>query len=127
MTKANINDQPTKKMQAKIFISIAMLCIIMLFVTFRYTRITAKNLELQQLKEDYKKIVSEVNLVNIDVEAKYNLTSVEEYAKQKLGMQKPEIKQIVYVDTRIDNYVENNSENFWENILRIFKNTNENK
>lgn len=115
--KRKINDQPTKKMQMKIYVSIAVLFAVIMFVSYRYTLINAKNIELQALKKEYKKVVSEVNLANIDVESKYNLTSVEEYAKQKLGMQKPDIKQIVYVDTRIDNYVENKKHSFWDNIL----------
>ena len=122
MAKPAINDQPAAKTQIKMFIGLITICIVCLVVTSRYAKISVKNLELQDLKEEYKEIVAEVSLVNIDVEAKYNLTSVEEYAKQKLGMQKPTIDQIVYIDTRTGDYSENNnSEGFWSKLKGIFK------
>lgn len=102
-----INDQPTARTQIKIYLSLIFLFVLIMGTTYRYSLINAKNLELQSLKKQYKSAVSEVNLVNIDLESKYNLTSVEEYAKRILGMQKPDKTQIIYVDTRIDNYLEN--------------------
>lgn len=68
-------------------------------MSYRYNLINEKNLKTIELKSDLE--AAQANLLNaqIAVEQSTNLTEVEAYAKQKLGMQKPDKNQIIYVDT----------------------------
>ena len=71
----------------------------MLVITIRYTIINEKNLQTISLKSDLEKVESNLFSSKIAVEQNTDLTKIEAYAKQKLGMQKPTKNQIIYVDT----------------------------
>lgn len=47
--------------------------------------------ELADLETDYARIL-------VDIELSYDLESIETYAKYELGMQKPNVKQIIYIE-----------------------------
>ncbi|MEG0072903.1 MAG: hypothetical protein RR922_00980 [Clostridia bacterium] len=120
---AKITDQPTSGTQIRLFLAAFFLFVIIMGITYRYSLINSKNLELQSLKSEYKKILSDVNIANLEVESKYNVALVEDYAKQKLGMQKPEKSQIIYIDTRKKDYVEKvNSNKLTKKINEFFTN-----
>ncbi len=67
---------------------------------YRYNLINAKNLENLKIQKEYEKIKAEVSLAQIELERRVSLSTIEAYAKQKLGMQKPTKSQIIYIDTR---------------------------
>ena len=79
--------------------SILAIFVMMLVITIRYTIINEKNLQTISLKSDLKKVESNLFSSKIAVEQNTDLTKIEAYAKQKLGMQKPTKNQIIYVDT----------------------------
>ena len=74
---------------------------------YRYNLINAKNLENLKIEKEYEKIKAEVSLAQIELERRVSLSTIEAYAKQKLGMQKPTKSQIIYIDTR--KFEENNT------------------
>ena len=69
--------------------------------------INEKNLKSQSLASDLTKAESALVTSQIDVEQNTDLNEIEAYAKQKLGMQKPDKNQTIYVDTsKTNNSVE---------------------
>ena len=67
-------------------------------ITYRYNVISEKNLQIQQLKEDLVVAKSELATSEIALEQVMDVNYVESYAKQQLGMQKPEKSQLIYVN-----------------------------
>lgn len=67
-------------------------------ITYRYNLISEKNLEVQKLKEDLVAAKSELATSAIALEQVMDVNYVESYAKQQLGMQKPEKSQLIYVN-----------------------------
>lgn len=94
-----------------------------MLITYRYNLISEKNLQTQELKSDLAAV--EANLLNkqIEVEQSTDLNKIEAYAKQQLGMQKPDKNQTVYVDTsKSMNPIEINKEvSVIENIIEKIK------
>jgi len=74
-----------------------------LILVYRYNVINEKNLESQRLAADLTKIESALVTSQIEVEQNTDLNQIEAYAKQKLGMQKPDKNQTIYIDTSKDN------------------------
>ncbi len=70
-----------------------------MIMSYRYNLINEKNLTSIKLKSDLEATQADLLNAQIAVEQSTNLTEVEAYAKQKLGMQKPDKNQIIYVDT----------------------------
>jgi len=67
-------------------------------ITYRYNVISEKNLQVQKLKEDLVIAKSELATSEIALEQVMDVNYVESYAKQQLGMQKPEKSQLIYVN-----------------------------
>lgn len=101
--------------------SIAMILFIFsmaLVLVYRYNVINEKNLESQSLADDLIKAESALLTSQIEVDQSTDLNQIEAYAKQKLGMQKPDKNQTIYVDTsKTSNSVEVQSDTtFLQNI-----------
>ncbi len=82
-----------------------------LVLTYRFNIINEKNLEAQSLKKQLSTAESSLATAQIEVEQNTDLNKIEAYAKQKLGMQKPDKNQTVYVDTSKELGVSNVEEN----------------
>lgn len=95
-----------------------------LVLVYRYNVINEKNLESQRLAADLTKIESALVTSQIEVEQNTDLNQIEAYAKQKLGMQKPDKNQTIYIDTSKDsNLVEVQSDTtFLQNITASISN-----
>ena len=63
-----------------------------------YMQLAAINLENAKLRQEITRLESEENALNAKKEQMYNLTFVEEYAQNELGMVKMEQSDITYVD-----------------------------
>lgn len=116
------------KSRVKLIASIIIVFSMFMVITYRYNLINEENLEVQGLKKELKRVAAEVSLAQIELEQNLNLDTVENYAKQKLGMQKPEKNQIVYVDTRQEEHVNNVKEDisFWDKIQQMIDSIREN-
>ena len=80
-------------------------------ITYRYNIISEKNLHVQQLKDDLEVAKSELATTQIAMEEVMNETEVEAYAKQQLGMQKPEKSQLIYINMENEESVQKVSAN----------------
>ena len=93
-------------------------------ITYRYNIISEKNLESQNLKSELA--ATEANLLNaqIELEQKTDLNKIEAYAKQQLGMQKPDKNQTIYVDTSksIKTVEQSQDTTVVDNIINAIKN-----
>lgn len=103
----------------------------MLFVlSYRYNIISEKNLELQRLNIKETNINAGLLETEVRVNQNIDMNYVESYAKQQLGMQKPEKSQMVYISAEYEAKVEemdngniikktaNNIKTFINNILK---------
>ena len=68
-------------------------------ITYRFSLINEKNLEVQKLMNELENVSSEAVTSQIDVDQNTDLNAIEAYAKQQLGMKKADSSQTVYVDT----------------------------
>lgn len=80
-------------------------------ITYRYNVISEKNLHVQQLKDDLVVAKSELATTQIAMEELMNEAEVESYAKQQLGMQKPEKSQLIYINMENEESVQKISAN----------------
>lgn len=109
-TKLKQNTKVKAKKNAKVVMFILCGFTMSMLITYRYNIISEKNLQAQELKGDLAAV--EANLLNkqIEVEQNTDLTKIEAYAKQQLGMQKPDKNQTIYVDTsKTMNSIEKNT------------------
>ena len=94
----NTNKNSIKTNKATLVLSTLMIFTMFMVITYRYNVISEKNLEVQQLKEDLEVAKSELATSAIALEQVMDVNYVESYAKQQLGMQKPEKSQLIYVN-----------------------------
>lgn len=77
----------------------------LMVITYRYNVISEKNLGVQKLKEDLVVAKSELATSEIALEQVMDVNYIESYAKQQLGMQKPEKSQLIYVNMESEDTV----------------------
>ena len=123
----NNNKISNKKNVKRKTSSIAMILFIFsmtLVLVYRYNVINEKNLQSQSLADELVKAESALLTSQIEVDQSTDLNQIEAYAKQKLGMQKPDKNQTIYVDTsKTSNSVEVHSDTtFLQNITEKISN-----
>ena len=112
-----------KKNNVSVILFIFIVFTMTMVITYRYNIISEKNLESQNLQSELNKAKSNLVAAQIEVEQQTDLNEIEAYAKQQLGMQKPDKNQTIYVDTS-KNTVSNastNSNSSIENIINKVK------
>ncbi len=67
------------------------------FISYRYATITNLNYELNKLTKQYENLKSENSKLKVAIEKNTDLSQIKEIAESKLGMQKPDKYQIVYI------------------------------
>ena len=104
ITKANNKTKVNHKLS--LIITTLVIFTMLFIVSYRYNVISEKNLKLQRLNIEE----TGVNASLLDKEVKVNqnidMNYIESYAKQQLGMQKPEKSQMVYINTNYESKVE---------------------
>lgn len=98
-TGKNKREQIKKKNNVAVITFILCIFAMVMVITYRYNLISEKNLETQNLKSELTKVESSLLSSQIEVEQETDLNKIEAYAKQQLGMQKPDKNQTIYVDT----------------------------
>lgn len=88
----------SKTNKATLVLTTLVIFTMFMVITYRYNVISEKNLQVQQLKEDLEVAKSELATSEIALEQVMDVNYVESYAKQQLGMQKPEKSQLIYVN-----------------------------
>ena len=124
-TGKNVVNRPKLKRKSNILIfSFILTAFAMtMLITYRFNLISEKNLKAQELKDELNSVEAALLNSQIDVEQNTNLDEIEAYAKQKLGMQKPDKNQTVYIDTSDSTaeVEEGESLNFIEKIIEQIK------
>lgn len=111
------NKKNAKRKTSSIAVILCMFSMALVLV-YRYNVISEKNLESQSLADDLVKVESGLLTAQMEIEQNTDLNQIEAYAKQKLGMQKPDKNQTIYIDTsKTSNSLEVQSDTaFFENI-----------
>lgn len=112
-----------KKNNTSVFLTIVLVFSMAMLLTYRFNLISEKNLKAQSLKEELAGVEATLATSQIDVEQSTDLNQIEAYAKQQLGMQKPDKNQTIYVDTsKTSKSVELQEENLkLDNIINSVK------
>lgn len=102
--------QKKKKLQKKIIIYIA-ICFSALFViSYRYSAIDDTYNVLKKEESRLALLEKETTQLEVNIENSLNLTTIEQEAKEKLGMQKLSSEQIIWVTLPKTDHVETSSE-----------------
>ena len=122
--KIKQNTQAKSKKNTLVVVLIFSAFIMAMIVTYRYNIISEKNLEAQRLKSELSAVEAKLLNKQIEIEQQTDLNKVEAYAKQQLGMQKPDQSQTIYIDTSksIEMVETNNDTTSIENIIDTIKN-----
>lgn len=95
----------------------------LIVISYRYNLISEKNLEVQRQNVILEDATSILATTEINAEQNSNLHYIESYAKQQLGMQKPEKSQIVYINANYDSEVKSLEEqNIFSKLADSIKN-----
>jgi len=101
----------SKSNKATLVLTTLFIFAMFMVITYRYNIISEKNLHVQQLKDDLEVAKSELATTQIAMEELMNESEVESYAKQQLGMQKPEKSQLIYINMENEETVQKVSAN----------------
>lgn len=127
VVKTNNNNLKKTKVQPKsqlsLILSVVALFAMALVISYRYNLISEKNLEIQRLKIDQVAANSELATTEVAIDRIIDKDTVESYAKQQLGMQKPEKSQIIYINSNYETKVETvETQNIFEMGIEKLKN-----
>lgn len=94
-----------------------------IIITYRFSLINEKNLEVQNLKDELEIVSSEAATSQIEVDQNTDLNAIEAYAKQQLGMTKADSSQTVYIDTSesVNKIQVNQKSTFLDKIINYIK------
>ncbi len=84
-------------MKLKLFSFVTLILILSLVVLYRYSTITELNYCVDKYEKEYKQIKNENSIIKVRIENSTDLQTLRDIAENKLGMQKPDKCQIVYV------------------------------
>lgn len=87
------------KRRASAIFTILSVFVMTMIIVYRYGVINERNLNAQQLKKELVSTEAAIATAKISVEQNTDLNKIETYAKQQLGMQKPDKNQTIYIDT----------------------------
>ncbi len=111
-----------EKIKVKTIFLISCLFVMLMIITYRFNVISESNLALQNLKIELERVNSNLASTEMTVEQSTDLAAIEAYAKQKLGMQKPDKNQVIYIDTSKDtNVVKADNISFVDKIIEDIK------
>ena len=125
--KSKPQTKKQQKSQAKIILYVAIGFIILFAISYRNSVINEKFSQIKTLKSNLAEIEKENEQLEVSIENNLNLKSVEQSAKEMLGMQKLENAQTVYINLPKEDYVEPASEeiqeedntSIWEKIFNF--------
>lgn len=108
-TKAQgIKTKPNSRLS--LVLSVIAVFAMLILLSYRYNIISEKNLELQRLNIESGNVNAVLATTEVEVEQIIDKDTVEAYARQQLGMQKPEKSQLVYINSEYETKVESINE-----------------
>lgn len=115
------------KVEAKVMVYVAIGFTILLAISYRNSVINEKFAEIKTLKSNLAALQKENEQLEVSIESSLNLKTIEQSAKDLLGMQKLENSQSVYISLPKQDYIEPASEeiltgdniSIWERIINF--------
>lgn len=104
--KSKLQEKKHSKNQFKIMLYVAIGFIILFAISYRNSVINEKFSEIKTLKTNLAGIEKENEQLKVNIENNLNLKSVEQSAKEMLGMQKLNNSQTVYINLPKEDYIE---------------------
>ena len=126
-SKAKPKTKRKLKMQVKVLGYVAAGFIILFAISYRNSIINEKFSEIKSLQSDLAQVEKENEQLEVNIENNLNLQTIEQSAKEMLGMQKLENSQTVYVNLPKQDYVEpateeivqEDNENWFQKIINF--------
>ncbi|HOA79990.1 MAG TPA: hypothetical protein PKK61_02860, partial [Defluviitaleaceae bacterium] len=117
------------KKNAKIIFDIIIVFAVLLLLSYRYALINAKLSEKETLKTQLSNIQKQNAQLKVSIEQGMNINTIEQAAKEKLGMQKLDNNQKVYISLDKKDYTESSNtsankttdENWFQKLLELLK------
>lgn len=107
--KSNVHKK-AKVNNSKIILAIGIAFVILFAISYRNALIAQKYNELKGLKTKLAEIEKENKQIEVNIESKTNLGTIEEKASKELGLKKLDNSQTVYVSLDKQDYVESSVE-----------------
>ena len=107
--KSNVHKK-AKVNNSKIILAIGIAFVILFAISYRNALIAQKYNELKCLKTKLAEIEKENKQIEVNIESKTNLGTIEEKASKELGLKKLDSSQTVYVSLDKQDYVESSVE-----------------
>ncbi len=102
--------------------------IVFLAISYRYAIINSRFSEKENLKASLANLQKQNAQLQVSIEQGMNINNIEQAAKEKLGMQKLDNNQKVYINLQKKDYVEsatnvdeNKTETWWQKFLKTLK------
>lgn len=93
-----------RKLKVKMVLSILAVLIAGMTVMYRFAVITQLSYNINQNENKYDELRNENSLLKVQVETQTDLTAIKTAAENRLGMQKPDKSQIVYIKVPRNDY-----------------------
>lgn len=88
----------------KVVLSVLLVSFVGFTAIYRYALITDLNYKISKLKTEHKNLVNDNLRLRIAIEKNTDLAEIKSVAENRLGMQKPDKYQIVYIRVPKDNF-----------------------
>ena len=130
-TKKRVKTKPKAKRklkpEAKTMLYVAIGFMILLAISYRNSVINEKFAEIKKLKSNLATIQKENEQLEANIESNLNLKTIEQSARESLGMQKLDNSQSVYINLPKQDYIEPAAEevdieediSIWEKIINF--------
>ena len=111
-----------QKVKAKSVMYIISIFIMFMAVVYRTNVISEKNMKVIKLRNKLESVEANLSYTKIKLEQNTDTKEIESYAKQKLGMQKPDKSQIIYIDSSTQSsLIVNEETTFLDKVLNRAK------
>ena len=104
------NIKAKKKSELSLILSVVAMFAMFIILSYRTNLISEKNLELQRLSMKADNVNAVLATTEVKVSRVIDKENIETYAKQQLGMQKPDKSQLVYINSNYETKVESINE-----------------
>ena len=117
-----------KRKNAKHILEIGIVFILLLTISYRYALINSRFSQKESLKASLAELQKQNAQLKVSIEQGMNINNIEQAAKEKLGMQKLDNNQKVYITLPKKDYVEssvnsenNEEESWWQKLIKTLK------
>lgn len=113
----------------KHIVEVGLVFVVLLVISYRYALINSRFTEKENLKATLSSIQKQNAQLQVSIEQGMNINNIEQAAKEKLGMQKLENNQKVYISLQKKDYTESSTrtsvieenESWWQKLLKTLK------